>query len=262
MSIQFRTTFFLGLSEIGRTDIVAQPKDADTDLGSPISIGIVELGSGEYGFSGTVPDGTIYVLFFRSGDTSVSDSVVVPFDPNFRYGVESSSPPSGDATSPYFTLQQFYNRWGEKNVRIASNKDNTTLTPNYDAIQDSFDYAASELTRAFMGGIYAVPLDFTPNGGVVPKTVSRWAMVIAYADLYDARGQDEKDKVWNKISTQLKAVYADMAMHRVGLVQMLATVATAADELGPMEGTAFEPITQTVCREPGEQPVYRLWWQL
>jgi hypothetical protein len=141
---------------------------------------------------------------------------VIRINRTFTGGADVAS----SAESPFFTTQQFLDRWGEKNVRIASNKDNTSAVINYDALQGSFDYATSEIYQAFRGGLYAIPLDFTPNDNIVPATVQRWAMIIAYADLYDARGQDERDRAWNKISTQLKAVYADMGMCRVGLKEL------------------------------------------
>lgn len=167
---------------------------------------------------------------------------------------------AGSAESPFFTTQEFLDRWGSKNVRIASNKDSSATTINYDALQGSFDYATSEIYQAFRGGLYAVPLDFTPNDNIVPATVKRWAMVLAYADLYDARGQDERDKVWNKISMQLKAVYADMGMCRAGLKELPATlngeVTLETGEVSAIDVFEASP-TYWYTRYPDSVPVWR-----
>jgi hypothetical protein len=140
-------------------------------------------------------------------------------------GTEETTP-----TSPFFTYDQFIRRWGQKNVTVASNKDSTSSEPDLDSVQDAFDVSTSEIYQAFSGGIYAVPLDFTPNDGIVPAMLKHWAMVIAFAYLYDARGQDEKDRAWNKISIQLKNVYMDMAQYRAGLKQLPAELSGEAPQ--------------------------------
>lgn len=123
-------------------------------------------------------------------------------------------------TSIYSNYPAFIRRFGLKNITNASNKDNAASGPDLDAIQDSFDFATDEMHRVLTGGIYVVPLDFTPNNGVISKVVSEWHMVIAYENLYNSRGFDDKNKFGNKLSKLLDQVMDKLVMTRCGLSQL------------------------------------------
>lgn len=155
-------------------------------------------------------------------------------------------------TAIYWTWTQFVNRFGLKNIVLSSNKDGKSADPNFAAIQDSFDYAADEIHSALRGGVLAVPLDFTLYSNIVPQVVSRWGMVIAYADLYDVRGWEDKNMVGNKMSRMVRQTYDDISLYKSGIKQMLA--APAVDHRGNTidlsHGTAFGP------------PVNSLGWNL
>jgi hypothetical protein len=128
--------------------------------------------------------------------------------------------------SIYFTWDEFVRRWGLKNIAIASNKQNVNANPDMNAVQDAFDYAYGEIQESFRGSMYSIPLSFVPNAGVVPPRVKRWAMIIAYADLYDVRGWTDQDRTGNKISKLLKNTYDEMGLYRAG-VRILPAVADA-----------------------------------
>lgn len=131
--------------------------------------------------------------------------------------------------NPYFSWEEFKRRWGIGNIVVASNKDNKNKDPDYDAVQDAFDYATDELHSAQEGGLYATPFDFSPNHGVVPRFVRNWGMTIAFEYLYNGRGLDDKNKVGNKLTRQLSGVYQEMALYRAGLRHMKAAPAVASD---------------------------------
>lgn len=132
--------------------------------------------------------------------------------------------------SPYFTWQTFVNRYGYDNIRKVSNKDATQSSgsgvqstpatePNWYAVQDAFNYATDEINAALRGGVLKVPLDFTPNANVVPSRVGRWAMVIAYCDLYDMRITQDQNKARHaptKMEKMLSDVYAMLSGYRGG----------------------------------------------
>lgn len=137
---------------------------------------------------------------------------------------------SGSPTALYWTWTQFVNRWGMKNIATSSNKDNTSAIPNYVACQDSFNYAADEIHNNLRGGLLAVPLDFSafstlPLPASAPPTVSRWGMIIAYADLFDVRGWDDKSIVGNRMKRLLAQTYDDIALYKCGLNQLEAAPA-------------------------------------
>lgn len=142
-------------------------------------------------------------------------------------------------TASYWTYTQFVNRWGLKNIIACSNKDAKSDIPNMVAIQDSFDYAVDEINNTQRGGVLSSPLDFSPwNSGIqpsppspiIPPTVGRWGMIIAYADLFDVRGWEDKNVVGNRMRKLLGQTYDDMAMVCSGLKQINA--APARDSRG------------------------------
>ena len=128
-------------------------------------------------------------------------------------------------TSRYFTYDKFIARWGSKNVADVYNKDVKGTTPDPVAIQDSFNYADAEIDQAFAGSTYVSPLDFSPWGGQVPPDIARAAMIIAFADGYDVRGWEDKNRVGNKITRLLQQTYDNLALYRIGVKQLNARAA-------------------------------------
>src|ERR1019366_7590173 len=102
---------------------------------------------------------------------------------------------AGYPLNAYFIWQQFENRYGLSNIIRASNKDSTqntgstttpvpSGTPNYYAIQDSFNVATDKFHRKLRGGVLFVPLVF--SGSTVPTDIGRIVMHLAWCDLYAA----------------------------------------------------------------------------
>jgi hypothetical protein len=131
--------------------------------------------------------------------------------------------------SPLFTWDQFVNKYGLRNIIMWSNKDSTQSNnnlvsvipqgePNWYAVQDAFNYATEEVYSWLRGGVLLIPLDFTPNAGVVPARVSRWAMTIARGELQEVRFTQDKlnDKAYKPLERQLEAVYWEMSAYRTG----------------------------------------------
>lgn len=128
-------------------------------------------------------------------------------DPNLDAlvsGVFSTSGTSGQIvsngvpTSLYIDWNEFVNDFGMNNIVLASNKEQSMQTPtgsqpiqkgqpNFYAVQNAFNYATDRIHNILQGGVLKIPLDFTPNGGVVPERVKNWAKVIAFCRLQRMR---------------------------------------------------------------------------
>ncbi len=136
-----------------------------------------------------------------------------------------------DPSCRYFNYAEFVRRWGLPAVKAASNKGNSSNlnVADLEAVQESFDVACDELDVRLDGGYYLVPLDFSPMGGGVRPLVRRWAMTLAYADLYDVRGHSEKDKTANKIRNLLTDVAFDLMLARDGRLNLRALAASDQD---------------------------------
>lgn len=104
--------------------------------------------------------------------------------------------------SLYVTWRNFVNNLGLNNILLASNKDASQQGPtnaqqipkgqvNYYAVQNALNFATDKIHNILFGGILKVPLDFTPNGGVVPDRVAGWAEVIAFCRLLGMRTPDK-----------------------------------------------------------------------
>jgi hypothetical protein len=140
--------------------------------------------------------------------------------------------------STFFTWAQFSNRFGLANIIKVSNKDSTQNTgsnvqaipsgqPNWYAIQDAFNYATDKIQSILQGGVLQIPLNFTPNGGVVPSRVGRWAMIIAFCDLLDMKQPDRppavvrgalgKSYAGPSFASKLAEVLDEIAMYRDGI---------------------------------------------
>ena len=147
---------------------------------------------------------------------------------------------TGVPTNIYFTWQNFVNRYGLRNVTVASNKDSTqntgtttipvpSGTPNYYFVQDSFNVSTDQFHRHLKGGVLAVPLIFT--GGVVPTDIGRLVMHLAWMDIYGSRGLEENSKkqATQKYVMQLAETMDTIAAMRSGNLQVPeATQATDA----------------------------------
>lgn len=137
--------------------------------------------------------------------------------------------------SPWFTYGLFLKKYGFKNVKIASNKDSTqnplaASTPDYELIQEAFDSAFEEVCDNLRGGVYQVPLDFTPNGGQVPGVIKKSAMAIAFDYLTDDRGIEEKaNRFDTRLDRRLKAIYDTLFLIKNGLRQINAVPNTGMD---------------------------------
>jgi hypothetical protein len=71
MAFTFTSDVTLGSSRTGLSDLRAQPKtSAMVDTGSVIASGFVESGKGQYGWSGSVPNDTAFVLFYSNANAS------------------------------------------------------------------------------------------------------------------------------------------------------------------------------------------------
>jgi hypothetical protein len=175
---------------------------------------------------------------------------------------EPPPPVVGAPVSPFHTYAEFLSRFGTKNVRRASNKDADSADVDLTAVQSSFWFARDEIYDTFRYGLYAVPFDWTPNGGVVPETVKRWALNLAYGDLYEVRGWSDmtvqvagQRNVPNKIYKLVKDTYMEMGLYRGGIRTMLALRNTGA----PLGITAIRPTGDRVVRwiRPDQVPTYR-----
>lgn len=134
------------------------------------------------------------------------NGAVILYDISYSVGgnpvlLPNASFPPAVVVSPFHSYQDFITRWGSKNVILASNKESSN-TVDMAAVGMSFAAARDEIYDRFRNTIYKVPFDWLPNGGVVPATISRAAMVLAYEDLYTMRGlRDAKDDpTGNKIT--------------------------------------------------------------
>lgn len=122
---------------------------------------------------------------------------------------------TSDPTSIYMTWAQFKNFWGLKNIVVASNKDNTSTTlPNLQAVQDAFDYASGEIHKIMRGGIWKIPLTFLD--ALDATIVRRWAMIIAFENLYCSRGLREDDPQGNRLAKLVSQVYINMGIAKFG----------------------------------------------
>lgn len=176
----------------------------------------------------------------------------------------AAQPISSYPLSALFTWEQFVNRWGLKNIQNAANKDGTVPTTppgnvNFGAVQDAFNYATDELYGSLRGGVLSVPLDFSdnPDGeGLVPPRVSRWAMILAYADLYDVRGWEDKNKTTNRIWRAVEGVYSELMMVKSGCSPLPEAAHVSS-------GTPMQVCPSYAWRQVGYQFVdgyWTFWW--
>lgn len=98
----------------------------------------------------------------------------------------------GTPTSPLWAYADFLSWVGIKTVSQASNKDSPATSAessvNRYAVQMAFNYAINQIYDRCQGSRFNVPLDFTPNAGIVPQIVQRWGFIISMEDLTAGRG--------------------------------------------------------------------------
>jgi hypothetical protein len=171
---------------------------------------------------------------------------------------------SAGPVSIFHTYDEFLDRFGQKNVARASNKDSDDKQVNLPAVQQAFDYASEQINHFFLG-FYVIPLDWEPNSGIVPMTVRSWAMSLAYDFLYEARGfldvsspvrsarggfSGSKPDVRNKVSALAQSARNQMALYRGGLRELPAVRDTGA-------GREYLTVDFTFVlqiRDPDERP--------
>lgn len=221
----------------------------DGNLGN-YDVPLTYLGGNRYLFTipANLPTGNFQAVFKKKSTAVAAPALTdikLPDEWNFRWNGSSATPAPapGDPVSDYHTYAEFLTRWGTENVRVSANKDNTDMEDiDTVAVQQSFDFAASEITSYFSGGPYALPFVFD---GDVPATVKDWAMTLAYDHLYTSRGLEDKsaNKEMNRIAKMRAAVYVDMGFHKSGIKSLSATRATdgsantAHAEPTPLYGT-------------------------
>lgn len=173
---------------------------------------------------------------------------VLEGSPIYRENVfNTGHDPTAEPSNELLDYTAFIRKWGLVNVSTAANKDQQSKKPDYPTIQEAFDWARDEIYTALRGGPYVIPLDFTPYSGVVPTDVREWALILAYAWIYETRGWDEKDRKGNKLMISMGKVYYQMGLVRGGVRQINAKVGVESD-LYPVYSPGW------FSREPDEQP--------
>jgi hypothetical protein len=169
----------------------------------------------------------------------------------------------GEPASPFHTYQEFLDKFGEKNVASASNKDRDTKSVNQNAVAIAFATAQNLVEDYFRDSAYEVPFDFTPNGGTVPYVLKNWALTLAYGELYLVRGfQDDspKNRVSSKVSQMVKDTWLRMARYKGGIRRMLvankAGVSSGPSVFGRSGLAEYFIITHIA----DASPVYRWWY--
>jgi phage gp36-like protein len=137
---------------------------------------------------------------------------VVPFD--FEITATVLEEP---AACYLFNLEDLIERFGERNVREASNRDNVNGAINLITVQQAMDYACNQIHNALP--LYEVPLVFADN--VVSPTVKEWAMVICFENMFGARGDDDKGN--NPYRKLVDNVYKEMSLYGTPIRSLTAT---------------------------------------
>lgn len=139
---------------------------------------------------------------------------------------------TGNATSDLFTYNEFIRRWGLNNVVLWSQKDaydKNNPTPDFAALQLSYDYATDEIYNRFRGTQFAVPFTYAANNGLVPPTVKEWGLIISADHVFTSRGMDQKNQTQTRFEKMTKRVYSDMGLYVVGVKQMAVDYSTGAE---------------------------------
>jgi hypothetical protein len=112
----------------------------------------------------------------------------------------------------------------------------TNRIPDWNSVQDAFNWAADEVESSLRGGILAVPLSFS---GGIPPVVTEWNNVLAYWYLYSSRGLEESDKVGNRLKKMVNEVYLDIRFYRNGMKMFQSpTYQVATSGAGAQDATA------------------------
>lgn len=101
---------------------------------------------------------------------------------------------SGPATASGYYADQadVEDQFGEKNVRIWSNLDNSDAETNADRVQRALDYADRQIDSFLRDSRYLVPLQFTEDAEA--GTATTWAAVLAGVWLFRNRGVNASDE--------------------------------------------------------------------
>jgi hypothetical protein len=125
---------------------------------------------------------------------------------------------TSDPSCRYFIYSDLANRFGLKNIAEASQRDEEVDDPNLNVVQQAMTYACDQVDRALV--TYATPLEFSDT--VVPQTVKEWAMVICMENMFNARG--DTDKNTNIYKRLVDDVYKEMALYNMpGTGRVLST---------------------------------------
>ena len=108
----------------------------------------------------------------------------------------------------YCTAQDILDRYGSAALLQVSNLDNNTTEVDYDRVERAIQYANRTIDARFDGSIYLVPLRTSASG--IPPIVKDWAVVLAYAWLYNDKGQSDTNKNGNKMTMEVDRVRAEM----------------------------------------------------
>lgn len=195
----------------------------------------------------------------------------VTADDNTGSGYFDKVAPS--AACIYCTYIDMVSRFGNKNMLLVSDLDNTKNV-DFGRVQMAMDFSVAEIHKQLRGGPYAIPLDWTPNGGALDASVKEWSMVITYSWLYYSRWEDDlnlteseailKNQTARMVSRLQAQVYKDMALAKTGITQIPAAANTGFDA-SPVLITAQDIVDAAadvwsgMYRWPDQQAVFHSW---
>ena len=135
-----------------------------------------------------------------------------------------------DPAGTYINKDDLEAEFGESNIIVWSNKENTTGTANNTAVQAAIDYAERYVEDRFRGSKYAVP--FVPKSGAL-TTVIHWCIRLAGWKLYAARGLRDKDDEGNQLDGIKEDVNAEINSTLAGMRKLDVELYTATPS-GPV----------------------------
>jgi phage gp36-like protein len=142
-------------------------------------------------------------VYYVAGGSAGTDGIITG-----GRGTNEAAP-----SSKYFTYDEFIKRFGLRNVSRHSRSDQDEQhVPDFERLKFAFDDAEEELDNFFRLSPYVIPFVFSEG---VPAVVRKWAMSIAYADLYLARGMSD-EKQPTKIQLMKERTLSEMALYRGG----------------------------------------------
>lgn len=134
--------------------------------------------------------------------------------------------------SVYITQSDVEDQFGENNVAVWSQLDNTTTGADTTRISKAIDSAEQTVEDRFRGGPYAVP--FTGGGARGLVKVIEWCAKLAGVWLYENRGLRDDNEGGNKL-TKIKAdVFHEIAAYLSGQMRLKADLVMAGRPTGPV----------------------------